>query len=88
LLKAKLWAALAPVIFDITTRVAAREAAMTNWSLGTGNPGTAKLVQIVGDRRVTAGGAAPGDIDFSEFAIEPFVRWLGEQVGVPARQKA
>jgi len=43
---------------------------MTNWSLGKGNPGTAKLVQIVGDRSVTAGGATPGDIDFSEFAIE------------------
>jgi hypothetical protein len=28
------------------------------------------LVQIVGDRSVTAGGATPGDIDFSEFAIE------------------
>src|SRR5262245_35765580 len=49
--------------------------------------GTAKLVQIVGDRSVAARGAPPSDIDFSERAIEPCGRRTGQQVGVPARQK-
>src|SRR5262245_37731928 len=49
--------------------------------------GTAKLVQVVCECSVTAGATPPRDIDFSELAIEPFVRGPRDQVGVPPRQK-